>query len=251
MPNRLPSPSQLAARAASLKPIGEPAKAPGVCALCGYAHDVGDIVAPFVPSDTFTDFTALRGQGSRTACGWCLVTWNADFTQRYTKSIICEGGVFPAASNDHIAYWLTNPPAGEWVMMQSDQKRQHLIWRSPVNTSSEVFQLRYGELILTVRREMLAKGAAAATLLAQKASVGRRGAPLKSPFVRLSRDLDDPAHGLLRHDVYAMRDSDPEAASAIDTIAKLTPGELWGLTAVLYAANPHRPEPKLVPGSSI
>lgn len=238
------SPSHIVAKAAGLAPLGTPATKPGKCALCGYAHQVGDPVADFACGDSFTDFGAMRGAGSPTVCGWCLVTWSADFTQRYTKSIICSDGVFPAASNDHLAYWMLNPPEGEWIFVQSDQKRQHVIWRAAVNRSKDVFVVRYGELQLTIRPAALSTGADAARRLAQFLSVGRKGAALKSPFVRLSRDIDDPAHGTLRADLYKHCE-DPDVARDIETIHRLTPGELWGLTAVLYANNPQRPEPKL------
>ncbi|MYM92617.1 type IV CRISPR-associated protein Csf1 [Duganella vulcania] len=250
MSSAIESPSKLAALAAGLQPLGAPAQASGICALCGYAHGAGDVVSPFSPGDTFTDYTSMRGKGSKTVCGWCMATWGPDFTQRYTKSVITRDGVFPAASNDHIAWWLLNPPKGSWVFMLSDQKRQHLIWRAPVNTSDQVYQVRFGELVLTVRRAMLEKGADAARRLAQAASAGRKGAALKSPFVRLSRDIDTPAHGALRHELYEMATRDSQVADDIAVMHSLTPGELWGLTAVLYAATPSRPEPKLVPAAN-
>lgn len=246
MTARFLSPTQIAVRAAGLSMVGQPAQQDGVCALCGYVHHVGDIVSPFSAGDSFTDFGALRAKHSKTVCGSCLATWSADFTQRYSKAVICAQGVFPAASNDHIAWWLLNPPSGAWVMVQSDQKRQHVLWRAPVNTSTEVFVVRFGEIQLTIRRKYLQAGADAAERLAAVASEGRKGAPLKSPFAALSRDLDIPSHGTLRHGLYAMA-GNPQIKADIDLINGLTPGELWGLTAVLYAQNPTRPNPKLTP----
>ncbi|WP_420213418.1 type IV CRISPR-associated protein Csf1 (plasmid) [Burkholderia aenigmatica] len=246
--NAMISPSRLAATAAGLGPIeSAAARTPGCCAMCGHGHAIGDPVAPFEPDASFTDYGALRAPASRVICGWCAVTWSADFTQRYTKSVICSEGVFPAASNEHIAYWLLNPPAGQWIFMQSDQKRQHLVWRMPVNTSREVFTVRYGELLLTVRRSYLEEGTAAAKRLAAAATTNRkvRGAALKSPFVRLSRDLSDPAHGAIRADLYELAESDSEVKKDIAFIHSLTAGEIWGLTATLYVSDPQRPERKL------
>ncbi|QMI49807.1 type IV CRISPR-associated protein Csf1 (plasmid) [Burkholderia sp. MBR-1] len=215
--------------------------------MCGYVHAAGDPVSPFAPDSSFTDYGALRAPGSRVMCGWCAATWNLDFTQRYTKAVICSEGVFPAASNEHIAYWLTNPPAGRWLFLQSDQKRQHVVWRAPVNESREVFTVRFGELLLTVRRTHLVEGTVAAKRLAAAATANRKakGAALKNPFVRLSRDLADPAHGVLRSDLYEMAEQDPDVKRDIAIIHALTPGELWGLTATLYVADPQRPDRKL------
>ncbi|MBR8189104.1 type IV CRISPR-associated protein Csf1 [Burkholderia vietnamiensis] len=248
------SPSRLAITAAGLSPIASTrASSTGNCAMCGHAHEVGDPVVEYSPDSSFTDYGALRAPSSPVVCGWCAATWTIDFTQRYAKSVISTDGVYPAASNEHIAYWLLNPPTGPWIFVQSDQKRQHLIWRAPVNHSTEIFVVRYGELQLTVRRARLLDGLAAAKRLAAAATANRnsKGAALKSPFVRLSRDLSDPAHGVLRTDLYELAKQDGVIKRDLSIIHALTPGELWGLTAVLYVADPHRPERKLpAPGPS-
>ncbi|RQZ31660.1 hypothetical protein DIE14_01745 [Burkholderia sp. Bp9017] len=215
--------------------------------MCGHIYLAGEPVMPFEPDASFTDYGALRSGASRVICGWCAATWNLDFTQRYTKSVICDEGVFPAASNEHIAYWLLNPPEGQWLFLQSDQKRQHVVWRTPVNVSREVFTVRYGEVLLTVRRKFLEEGTAAARRLAAAATANRkgRGAALKNPFVRLSRDLTDPAHGAIRGDLYELAGQDAQVKDDIALIHSLTAGEIWGLTATLYAPDPQRPERKL------
>lgn len=214
--------------------------------MCGFAHGEGDPVGPFEPGNLFTDYGALRGPGSDLACGWCLATWTKPFLQRHAKSVICSEGVFPAASNDHLAYWMLNPPAGEWLFIQSDQKMQHLLWRAPVNNGQEIYTVRFGEKLFTLRPRFLREGADAAKRLAERLSAKRKGAHLKSPFIRLSRDVDTPAHGTLRREAYLLA-SEPDAARDIECLHRLTPGELWGLTAVMYATNPNRPAPSLTP----
>lgn len=241
------SPSELAVRALGRQPIGvQVAKAAGVCAMCGHSHVPGDLVNPFSPEDSFTDYGLLRGRGSKVLCGWCAGVWNQEFTQKLLKTVACSEGIFPAASNNHIAYWLMNPPEGQWLWVQGDQKRQHIVWRAPVNTSREVFHVRFGENDLCLRRAMLQPAVDAARRLAKAASANRKGAPLKSPFTALSRDMDSNSNGTLRRDLYLLADSGtPEAAQVKEDMAlicSLTPGELWALTALLYADNPHRPE---------
>lgn len=246
--NEAMSPSELVCKAAKLTPKGL-ARAPvgGRCAMCGASHVAGEEIVPFEPLATFTDWQALRAPQSRVICRWCHGVWTRDFTQTHLKSIVCADGVFPAASNDHLAYWLLNPPDGPWVFLQGDQKVQHVVWRAPVNLSREVYQIRAGESILTVRRESLQAGAMAAKELADKATElrgAKRGAPYKSPFVSLSRDRDSPSQGALRPELLRHASSDPLTAKNIATIHSLTAGELWALTSVLYAINPNRPEPK-------
>jgi CRISPR type IV-associated protein Csf1 len=244
------SPSQIAAKAARLAPSGMfRAPAPGLCAMCGTHYEHGESVSPAVLPETFTDYSALRNQGGDHICGWCTAVMNRDFSQTHLKSVICAEGVFSAASNDHIAYWLMNPPAGAWLFVQGDQKVQHIIFRTPVNHSQDVFQVRLGETVVTIRRAMLAQGKEAANALAAVANDirfrdGKRGAALKSPFVSLSRDFDALSQGVLRRELLVEAQEKPEVKRLVNIIQKLTAGELWGLTAVLYATNPHRPEPK-------
>lgn len=202
------------------------------------------MVVPFSPGSSFTDYASLRKPYSGVICGWCAATWNEDFTQKAIRTVMCEEGVFPAASSADIAFWLANPPAGKWIWIMGDQKRQHLVWRTTVNTSQEIFQVRYGENLLTIRRQMITQAIEAARRLAAAASVGRKGAPLKSPFVRISRDMDDCAHGRIRWDLDAIAANDEQVSKDIRLIRSCTPGELWGLTAALYAEpSSQRPQP--------
>ncbi len=239
------SPSRIAIEAAGRKNEGViKASTAGHCAMCGFPHETGEMVAPFAPEGSFTDYASLRKPSSGVICGWCAATWNADFTQKALKSVMCDEGVFPAASNADIAYWLANPPKGNWIWVMGDQKRQHIVWRTTVNTSQEIFQVRFGENLLTIRRQMIPKAIEAAKRLAAIASVGRKGAPLKSPFIRISRDMDDNAHGRIRRDLVEMAANDEQVGKDIQLIRSCTPGELWGLTAALYAEpSGQRPKP--------
>ncbi len=238
--------SELACQAVGRRPRGSAvAKDGGACAMCGRPHGPGDSVVDFEPQSSFTDWAALRSPSSRLICVWCDGVWDRDFTQAYLKTIVCREGVFPAARNDHLAYWIMNPPEGPWLFLQGDQKIQHVVWRAPVNHSREVFQVRAGEAVLTIRTKQLQAGVAAVKALAAKATElrgSKRGAPLKSPFVSLSRDLDSPSQGVLRRELHAHAGNDPETARNIATVSAMTSGELWALTSLLYAKDPHRPD---------
>lgn len=239
------SPSELAVRAAGLGSAGViKAKSAGYCAMCGFPHEKDVLVVPFEPADSFTDFTVLNAKHSRVICGWCAQTWKQpDFTQKYTKAVFTEEGVYPSASNAHIAYWLLNPPKDQqWLWTRGDQKRMHVVWRAGVNYSADVFQIRAGEINLTIRSAHLRRALVSAQELARMISVNRKGAAFKSPFVSLDRDIADMAFSVLRSDVTKLAQTDTTAAAHVDVINACTTGELWGLSALLYA-EPEKPEP--------
>lgn len=231
------SPSRVALQAAGREPVGAfKSKCDGECAFCGHSYSTGDLVMPFAPESSFTDYGSMKRPGSKYLCGWCAGAWNVDFTQKALKTVMCSEGVFPAASNADISYWLTNPPKGNWIWVKGDQKRQHIVWRTTVNTSREIFQIRQGENNMTIRREHLFSAVDSARSLAVIASTGRKGAALKSPFMRLSRDLDEPVHGMIRDDLHRLAQTDVQVKYDVRILQSCTPGELWALTALLYAA---------------
>ncbi len=256
--NREPSPSEIALRAVREKPpVGYPASADGRCALCGVHYGKGEPVMPFERDKSFTDWASMAHPGSRTTCIWCAgvmmgQSWRL-FMQNFQKTIICEKGVFQAASKDHLAWWFLNPPAGDWLFVQGDKRMQHLVWRTPVNRSTEIYQVRYNEVVMTIRRQRLADGRDAAKRLTSalnefERAEGKRGAPSRGPFASLSPDLDATDQGRLKLPLYALAAQDPRVAADVATVRALTGGERWALYALLYAEDP-RPSPALtVPG---
>jgi CRISPR type IV-associated protein Csf1 len=80
-------------------------------------------------------------------------------------------------------------------------------------------------------------------MLSAAASEGRKGAALKSPFLSMARELDDLKHSKINPNVIKAVNANPDLQPHLDLINSLTPGELWALTALLYAKEPHRPEP--------
>lgn len=232
-----------------LDAIGEnPAKvleatSPGRCAMCGFAHHEGDPVVPFSPSDSFTDYHNLCAPESDLICGWCAACWRRDFLQTYLRSVVTEEGIFPCASNDHIAFWLTTPPEGPYMIFIGDQQQQHVVWRTPVNVSRDTMVMRYGERLIMIRPQHLIKATEAAKALAEAIGADNKNKSVKSPFVRLSRDFDDLNHGLLSDAALQVVDEKPSLRQHLDVLLTSTPGEIWALTFTLYSRNPYRPEP--------
>jgi len=236
------SPSDIVVKAAGLSlPKGEAATSNGRCAMCGKVHHIGDGVFPFEPETSFTDIASLSDPTSRYTCTACVAIWNGEIMRAVGRTVINSEGVFPANKSMHIAYWLLNPPKPPFLFMLSDQQLQHLAWRTPVNYSQKIFQIRFGSKLLTIRRDRLTDAVASCNTLCAAASVGRKGAALKSPFMSLTRDLDSVRHGKFNPNVLKAVASNPELSVHIDRINQLSPGEMWALSTVLYAV-PERPD---------
>ncbi len=245
------SPSELLVQATNL-PLkgGIPATEDGNCAMCGQSHRKGQLVQPFRPAASFSDLSSLAYKGSKTVCQACIAIWTLDFTQRYAKSVVCSEGLFPAASNDHIAHWLFNPAHPPFLFYLSDQKQQHLAWRAPVNLNRKIFFVRYGFKIFTIRLQHLIDATEACKVLATAISdarraSGKKGAPVRSPFVSLPRSSDSLTNGTIREDVMRLAQQVPPLMEKVDIILACTPGEIWALSAAIYAKAPHQPQPSM------
>jgi CRISPR type IV-associated protein Csf1 len=237
MSNSFVSPSHLVIEATGIPPLGtRKAKEAYRCAMCGIEIHPGDMIDDFLPGEAFTDHPSLADQGSHVICGACKAIWNKDFTQKYSKTVISREGIFPFAKMEHQAYWLMEPPEPPFIMIQSDQQQQHLIWRAPVNLSREVFAIRYGNRILTIRRGFLQEAVEACKSLAAKLPK-KTGKSVKLPFHRLDWKLESLSHGRWRNELY-----DLDAGEEISTIKRMSFGELWGACVILNSKAVSKPE---------
>jgi|APLak6261703504_1056268.scaffolds.fasta_scaffold02539_3 CRISPR type IV-associated protein Csf1 len=235
------SPSKLAIQASAhqgFKPIGIPAEKAGVCMMCGFPHAEGELVVSSSLSSTFTNWGDLANN-SDIVCGYCAAVSQDPWTQAWMSSVITESGVYKFASNNDIAFWLLNPPNAPFIMMRGDQKTQHLVWRTPVNYSPDVYQVRFGEKMLIIRRKQLILARDAALRLSARIADGSsKKSAAKSfhtPFVKPVRDMDSLIAGQLRPQIVAIGNDEPAVAADLHIINQCTPGEIWALTAVLYA----------------
>lgn len=238
---KLISPSKLAITGANFKPIGVPAKTPGRCLMCGFEHQKGDLVVDSNLSDSFTNWADLAAPASHVICGYCASSSQDPWTQAWMHAVITEKGVYKFASNNDIAYWLLNPPSTPFIMMKGDQQKQHLVWRTPVNYSREIYQVRIGEKMVTIRLKHLlsARDSALAlsALLEEQAQITKKTKATKfyTPFIRPVREMDDYVAGRLRREVEVMAQENDIANHHAKVLKQCTPGEIWALTAVLYA----------------
>lgn len=242
------SPSKLTVMAAGIAPVGSrKAQEDERCAMCGTSILAGDLIDDFSPGDSFTDHPALAAKCSRVICADCKAVWRKEFMQKYSKSVICKDGVFPFAKMENQAYWLLEPPETPFVIIVSDQQQQHLIWRAPVNYSRDLYQIRFGSTILTIRRPILLESVKAARSLVDAMNAGGKKPAIKNPFERLDWAIEDLRHGRLRQDVLAL----PDAEKEIALLRSLTPGEMWGLCVLLAGKGPVRPDPSITPKTGL
>lgn len=238
---KLISPSKFAMNACGFKPTGLPALTDGQCMMCGFHHEKGDLIVDAPMSESFTNYSSLAAPSSAIICGYCATAGNDVWTRAWMQSVITSDGAFTFSSNNDIAYWLLNPPSTPFIMIKGDQKKQHLLWRTPVNLSREIYQIRLGEKMITIRlKHLIAAKEASLSLSPLLVAYADRAKKSKSsktlmPFIRPSREMKDYLGGQLRYDAYVLARENTEAAIYVDTINRCTPGEIWALTAVLYA----------------
>lgn len=252
------SPTQLLIKTLNIAPEGsETAAESGCCVMCAGHYGPGDVIEPFTPGDSFTDYADLQYPAGTHICGACKATWRKEFMQNYTKSVVGDGALFPFFSNDAVAYWLLNPPPPPYLMFISTQQLGHIVWKVPVNLSRDVMLVRYNDKVLKIRRGHLLEGIEAARLLSDRLiaaqAANTKGKP-KSGAARkfinplsVDRSLERAGHGAIRSDVRALAEQDSEAAQAIRILETATIGETWALAHILYSENPAKPEAKLLP----
>lgn len=242
-------PSDLLANATQMHHVTDThADADGHCAFCGKPHAKGDAVAKLVTEKSFNDIFPMANRTGKYLCGGCQATWIPFFQTNRPKMVISERGMFSFASNNDIAYWLTNPPEGPFLMYYGNKKSQHIAWKSPVNLSRDLFFVQFGDTVFTIRREaMLAQRDAALRLIAAvntERQLSSKAHRLNSPFVNPVRAVDDLIFGVVRGEVLALVAAKPEFAADLKLLQTATPGEVWAMSATLYAdPGPHTPTP--------
>jgi CRISPR type IV-associated protein Csf1 len=250
-----------AARAAL--PGGAIAAAPGGhCPLCGFRFVAGERAFhnPTAVSTSFADAPSLRGSGRNPICRACfaMVSGN-DFMQKYASALATTDGLYAFRSNDARAHWLLNPPAPPFAMAAATATKQHVWWRTPLATSTEIYPVRVGPHLGFIRRKLVAQAATQLPDLMRRfghwqsarspGKAARRKTSSVHPFARLDRDMLDPAHGLLKTATLDFLASG-QAAAADRVFAQLNALEAWSLSAIVYAKPLSQPPEPMPPPST-
>ena len=223
-----------------LKPTGTPAEQDCVCAMCGVHIHRGSLCTPASYSQAFTDDISLAARGSPIICGDCVTLGTAAALRSSGFGVFTRDQALPFRKWADIAAALMNPPESPFVMCYATANSQHMGWRSVVNYSREAFHVRVGLRDLLVRAAKLREAVQACDLLGKLPGVLPKGATtrktLPNPFLTLSPDLKDSAHGKLHPGIYAAPARAVwtlEHEAALSLLKGLTLGETWALRFVL------------------
>lgn len=205
------SPSKLA-RDASKAPVTAPPPIPEAshCTLCAAELPAGSPALPWSPGASFNNWGDL--QPTTHICQDCIpLLKGSTFLQQYAKGVVSQGRWYRFHTNNEIAYWALNPPEPPFIMFFGTAKMHHIIWRTPVSLSRELFQIRFGEQVFVIRHALLTVAHEAALAFIEAAQQkGSTTAASTLLFRYPARDLDgvdalawqpaalaDPAHGHL------------------------------------------------------
>lgn len=236
------SPSRLALEAAGRKPVGSHVATAdmGACAMCGTTIGPGDIYSPFEVTNTFMDRPSLADPFSYLACGHCTVVRSEkEFLQRFSKSVVTRDGFFKIASNDDQASFFLNPPAPPFLAFVSDATQQHLIWRTPVSYSKDVFQLRFGNRVLMIRHKVMMRTLAAFNALHALLETHVSGGPTKFQMVGFDRELYGTRHGQFSTAPILLAAARPELEREIidhvEQVHSASPGEYFAAARIFLS----------------
>lgn len=222
-------PTQLAVEALGLTATGVPSTRESSCCMCSAPIHKGDLYVHPDFGKGFMDATSLASR-SGAVCGFCATSKQIAVLRNMQKAVFSKDGAFPLAKDVHRAWFLLTPPEPPFVAVISDAMTQHLVWRTPVSWSKDVFVVRLGQQLLKIRRPMLIKAVeSAADFMANDEKNSKSKNPMKHPFATLSRELDGLSHGAIR----------PEFIGRVpDILLKLTPGELWAMATLAKRDTP-------------
>lgn len=250
--------SELYATAAHVTPITRGvASEDSYCAMCGTPIPAGTAANPLTKNTfdpAFNNRLDLRALSGNCVCGHCEALWTKDWLQKYSKTFATADNVYKFASNDQQAAFLLNPPEPPFAAIFSTRQQQHMIWRTPVSLSREIYTVRVDGDLLVIRQKVLLEGLRAyqhALSVMANTPHPRSGRKLKPPAALFSRELGLATMGSLREDVIELLESVGDTW-VIDTLHSMGMGEWWALNVVRHYDPNHPPayEPALGGGET-
>ena len=205
-----------------------------ICSLTGETVPAGvEGLVPWKAGPRFRDQYDIVDRTSSYVAQHTAAILERPYMQKYSKSVISSDGWFKFATTHDVAWFLLNPPTPPFVMICSLAKMEHLLWRTPLSLSRELFFVRLGQRLLRVRHRSLL-----AVHEAQQQCVEAINAwckeqqltPIKAPFLPIGRELKIATSGMLHPRVYeAAAAGVREAQDYRNRFRRLSSGELWAL----------------------
>jgi CRISPR type IV-associated protein Csf1 len=237
--------SELVCRQAGLNPQGAIGTTETFCLMCGRIIHSGEHRSTFRPSSSFMDSPELCARDKSTqVCGYCVHLTNKSLMLKTQLVCVTQEHVIPAAKLVHKKWLLLNPPEPPFVFLQTDAKLAHMIWRTPITVSQDMWYVRLGGRQLTVRLRLVRKALERFKGIAERFEAAKHPKqPLRHPFSTLDFELRDLHAWRIRGDVASFLD-----AHDSDLILALKPGEYWALAILTSKQKPEKPEKKLNAG---
>lgn len=230
--------SEFVCRQAGLSPKGSIGSTREICVMCGGVIQPGEYRSTCRFSSSFMDYAELCGRGSTKLCGWCGHMTNKALMLRTQKVCITEKKVLLAAGVAGTKWLLLNPPEPPFLFLQGDTKLSHMIWRTPLTVSQDLWYVRVGARLLTVRLPLVHKAMECFKRIAERFSAETNPKwPLKHPFTTLDFKVRDVNAWTIRHDVMRHLHSED-----LNLIMKLRPGEYWAVAILNTKVEPKTPK---------
>jgi CRISPR type IV-associated protein Csf1 len=238
--------SALYAKAAKIVPTADATvESDSHCCMCGTLLPAGALANPLTKktfNDAFNNRLDLRALSGKYVCGDCQSLWTKDWLQRYSKSFATSDNVYKFASNDQQAAFLLNPPEPPFAAIFSTRQQQHMIWRTPVSLSRELYTVRVDGDLLLIRQSVLMEGLRAykhAMSVMANTPHPRTKRKLSGPAAIFDRELASSIMGSLRSDVIELLESNGDTW-VIETLHAMSMGEWWALNVIRHydPANP-------------
>ena len=233
--------SELVCRQAGLNPQGAIGTTETFCLMCGRIIHSGEHRSTFRPSSSFMDSPELCARDKSTqVCGYCVHLTNKSLMLKTQLVCVTQEHVIPAAKLVHKKWLLLNPPEPPFVFLQTETKLSHMIWRTPITVSRNLWYVRLGGRQLTVRLPLVKKALERFKRIAERFEASKPTQKLRHPFTSLDFELRDLNAWHIRHDVKPYLHVED-----FNCITKLRPGEYWALAILSTKQEPEEPENKL------
>jgi CRISPR type IV-associated protein Csf1 len=230
--------SELVCRQAGLSPQGVMGSTAETCVMCGRLIHPGEHRSTFRPSSSFMDAPELCARDtSAKICGYCVHLTAKKLMLKTQLVCITSDRVIPAARLAHKKWLLLNPPELPFVFLQTDTKLSHMIWRTPITVSKDLWYVRLGARQLTVRLPLVKKALEHFKRIAARFEASKPSQTLRHPFTSLDFELRNLNAWQFRPDVKGYLHVED-----FNCIVKLRPGEYWALAILSTRQEPEQPE---------
>jgi CRISPR type IV-associated protein Csf1 len=229
--------SELFCRQAGLSPQGVIASTVETCVLCGRLISPGEARSEFRPLSSFMDAPELCARDRSTKiCGYCVHLTKIAVILKTQRVCITSKEVIPAARLAHVKWLLLNPPEPPFVLLQNQAKLSHMIWRTPLTLSKQLWYVRMGTRQITVRLALVAKALDRFKRIVDRIEGPKANQRLQHPFNLLDFELRNLDAWRIRRDVGPCLDAEDR-----ELIATLRPGEYWALAILTTKQEPENP----------